>query len=199
MAIQQYLNTTQVFTAEDFRRAFPDSVTDRNLLVRAVGNGRVDRLRRGLYVSRAEAYLHAKASAFDIAAKAAGDAVFCLLSALQLHGVLHNVSFRTMFYTAHKIARFEYDRQEYWPIRRPAAPIEVRSLLTLAGRRYQVTTKEQTLVDCLDRVRLAGGPENTLRSVGGFRQFDMNHLLGIAERSTNSLRARLGWVLQAKA
>lgn len=52
MAIQGYLSSTQVFSADDFRRVFDGSRTDRNLLNRAVRNGRVDRPRRGLYVSK---------------------------------------------------------------------------------------------------------------------------------------------------
>jgi predicted transcriptional regulator of viral defense system len=62
-----------------------------------------------------------------------------------------------------------------------------------------VTTREQTMVDCLDRVALAGGAENTLRSVGGFRHIDAEAALAIAARSSASTRARLGWVLEVKA
>jgi predicted transcriptional regulator of viral defense system len=71
--------------------------------------------------------------------------------------------------------------------------------LTPAGRRYQVTTREQTLVDCLARLRQAGGPENVLRSVGGFRHIDAAGAIGIAWRASATTRARLGWVLEAKA
>ncbi|MCL2463861.1 MAG: hypothetical protein FWF28_02165 [Micrococcales bacterium] len=201
MAIQEYLNTHQVFTADDFRRAFPASRTNRNLLNRAVTNGHVDRPKRGLYVSRVGAYSRSSASPFDVALKAADDAVFCFTSALQLHGVLHNVAFLTQFYTARKVAPFDYADQEYRPIRLPSSQaIAALGLFTPTGHRYQVTTREQTLVDCLDRVSLAGGPENTLRSIAGFRHLDVDAVVEIAERcSSASLQARLGWVLEAMA
>ncbi|MDR2381313.1 MAG: hypothetical protein LBE08_09115, partial [Bifidobacteriaceae bacterium] len=103
------------------------------------------------------------------------------------------------FYTARDITAFDYAGQQYRPLGFPAAPVKAESLLTPAGRRYRVTTREQTLVDCLGRLALAGGPENALRSVGGFRHVDQGGLLALAEASSASLRARLGWVLQAKA
>ncbi|MCL1840723.1 MAG: hypothetical protein FWF75_03085 [Propionibacteriaceae bacterium] len=199
MAIQEYLSANHVFDADDFRRAFPGSRTDRNLLNRAVAAGKVDRPKRGLYISKTGRFTGAQASPFDVAVKAADDVVFCLLSALQLHGVLHNVAFRTQFYTAHKVAPFVYAGQEYRPIAMPPRAPVVQGLLTPAGRRYQVTTREQTLVDCLDRIGSAGGPENVLRSVGGFRRIDASAVTEIALQSSASTRARLGWTLEAEA
>jgi predicted transcriptional regulator of viral defense system len=199
MAIQEYLSANQVFSADDFRRAFADSRTDRNLLNRAVRAGRVGRPKRGLYVSRVGPFSRSQPSPFDVAAKAAEDTVFCLLSALQLHGVSHNVAFRTQFYTARKVTPFGYEGQEYTPVALPKRRPLTQGLLTPAGRRYQVTTREQTLVDCLNRIALAGGSENALRSVGGFRHLNAETAAGIAARSSASTRARLGWVLAAKA
>jgi len=199
VAIQEYLGTNQVFTADDFRRAFPDSVTDRNLLTRAVLAGQVDRPKRGLYVSKTGQFSHTQPSPLDVAAKATGDAVFCYLSALQIHGVLHNVAFRTQFYTARKIASFEYAGQSYQAIRLPNTAPQTQSILAPTGRRYAVTTREQTLIDCLDRLALAGGPENALRSISGFRHIDIDVVLEIAAGRSSSLRARLGWVLQIQA
>jgi predicted transcriptional regulator of viral defense system len=199
VAIQEYLSANQVFSAGDFRRAFPGSRTDRNLLNRAVAAGRVGRPKRGLYTSRVGPFSRSQASPFDVASKAADDVVFCLLSALQLHGVAHNAVFRTQFYTAHKVAPFAYEGQEFAPMALPKHRIDSVGLLSPSGVRYRVTTREQTVVDCLDRVPLAGGVENVLRSVGGFRHLDAEAAIGIAGRFCASTRARLGWVLQAKA
>ena len=57
-----------------FARTFPDSQTDRNLLSRAVRRGGVERVRRGLYVSRTGQFSHSEASPLDIAAAVAPDA-----------------------------------------------------------------------------------------------------------------------------
>jgi predicted transcriptional regulator of viral defense system len=199
MAIQEYLETHHVFSAADFAEAFPGSHTDRNLLTRAVTSGRVDHPKRGLYVSKTGPYSRVHTNPLDVASKACEDAVFCFLTALQIHGVLHNITQRNQFYTAHKVAPFTYDGQDYSPVRRSGRLIASQGLLTSTGHRYQVTTTEQTLVDCLDRPNLAGGPENLLRSIGGFRYLDLDKLMCIAENYSASLRARLGWVLETKA
>jgi len=199
VAIQEYLSTHEVFTADEFRRDFPGSVTDRNLLTRAIRAGKVDRLKRGLYVSKTGPFSRNLVNPLDVAVKASDDAVFCYLSALQIHGVLHNVVFRTQFYSAHKVVAFEYAGQEFQVIRSPSVTPLQQGVLLQSGRRYQVTTREQTLVDCLGRLELAGGPENVLRSVGGFRHIDIDTLLGIASSRSSSLRARLGWVLEQRA
>jgi predicted transcriptional regulator of viral defense system len=77
--------------------------------------------------------------------------------------------------------------------------MDSQGLLTPSGHRYQVTTIEQTIIDCLNRLNLAGGPENLLRSIGGFHYLDATELLRIAEPYSASLRARLGWVLETNA
>lgn len=199
MAIREYLSTHHVFTADEFRHAFAGSVTDRNLLTRAVLAGQVDRPKRGLYVSKTGPFSRTGVNPLDLAAKAAEDAVFGFLSALQLHGVLHNVAFRTQLYTAHKVAPFEYAGQAYQPIRQSNPAPLTQGILTPSGHRYPVTTREQTLVDCLSRLGVAGGAENVLRSVGGFRHLDIDALLQIAATHSSSLRARLGWVLEKQA
>ena len=199
MAIQEFLSAKQVFNSSDFRQAFPDSQTDRNLLTRAVATGKVDRVRRGLYVSRSGAFVHSQPSPFDVVAAAANDAIFCFLSALQLHGVLHNVVRKTQFFTDHKATAFEYANHAYQPIHHPTDSVQVQNLLTPVGKRYRVTTKEQTAIDCLSRPALAGGIENLLRSLGGFTRLGTNQLLPIVNSSPISVRARLGWVLETKA
>lgn len=92
MAIEGFLETRQVFTSAEFARAFPDSQTDRNLLSRAVRNRRVERVRRGVYVSKAGPFRRTSADPFLIAVALAEDAVFAYASALQLHGALHNLT-----------------------------------------------------------------------------------------------------------
>lgn len=198
MAIQDFLDSRQVFTAAEFSRAFPGSQTDRNLLSRAAKNGRVERVRRGTYVSKAGQFSRSKASPFDVAAAVADDAVFAYTSALQLHGTLHNLTNQTQFFTTHKLASFAYDGQDYLPYRFRRRNMESQSLFTASGKAYRVTTREQTLVDCLIRPGLAGGPENVLRSFSGFNYLDAAKVAELAADATLSARARIGWVLQTR-
>ncbi|MEZ5085621.1 MAG: type IV toxin-antitoxin system AbiEi family antitoxin [Tessaracoccus sp.] len=198
MAIQGFLGSRQVFTAAEFSLAFPGSQTDRNLLSRAVANKQVDRVRRGTYVSKTGQFSHSKASPFDVAVAVAEDAVFAYTSALQLHGALHNLTNQTQFFSTHKLASFAYDGQEYLSYRPGDRRVASQSLFTVSGKAYRVTTREQTLVDCLVRPGLAGGPENVLRSLSGFAHVDAAKVAKLAADTTFSARARIGWVLETR-
>jgi len=198
MAIQEFLDTHHVFTLAQFTQEFPTGVTDRNLLARATQSGNVDIVRRGVYVSKVGQYAHAQADPFDVALAIADDAIFCYMSALQLHGVLHNLVNLTQFYTAHRIPPFSYARLNYRPYRYPKPTPDTQSILTFSGYQYPVTTKEQTLIDCLVHPGLAGGPENLLRSLSSFTYLDRNRLETQSQNLSRNTCAKLGWVLEAK-
>jgi len=198
MAIKTYLDSHQVFNAHDFALAFPNSQTDRNLLSRAVRAGKVERERRGLYVSRCGRFAGARANSLDVALGAADDAVFGYLTAFQLHGVAHNVATLTQFYTKRRIASFQCDGQSYAPYYIGERQLDTISVLTAMGLAYRVTTREQTLIDCLARPSLAGGPENVLRALAGLSYIDGDKVGVLAQGIGHSGRARLGWVLEAR-
>jgi predicted transcriptional regulator of viral defense system len=198
VAIRSFLETHEVFTSDDFTRVFGDSQTDRNLLSRAVRKGRVEQVRRGLDVSRAGRFAYARCEPFDIASAWVGDAVFGYLSALQLHGVLHNVVFRTQFFTGCRLASFRDDGRDYLPYWREAGTFESEPLLMRSGRTYQVTTREQTLIDCLAKPGRAGGTENVLRSLAGLAYLDVDKVVTLVADVPRTVRARIGWVLQLR-
>jgi predicted transcriptional regulator of viral defense system len=198
VAIKEYLDTHEAFSIGDFERTFPGSQTDRNLLSRAVKRGVVDRPRRGLYVSRSGQFARRLADPLAVAAAVADDVVFCYLTALRLHGVAHDVTRVTHFYTRHRIAGFGYAGQVFVPHRLAGREVDAESLLTASGDSYRVTTREQTVVDCLTRPALAGGPEHLLRGLGAFTYLDVPKLPKLADAAGPSTVARLGWVAQTK-
>jgi len=198
MALQEFLANTQVFTSHDIARAFPDSQTDRNLLTRAVQRGGVERVRRGLYVSKTGPFSHTRTDPFDIANAVAADATFCLMSALQLQGVSHDLVNRIQFYSHQHISPFGYDGFAYEPHRLNGQGIATQSVFTSSGKVFQATTREQTLVDCLVQLTAAGGPEHLLRSLSGFTFLDAATAVRLTDSASLTVKARLGWVLEAK-
>ena len=198
VAINDFLNTHHVFNRSEFNAAFAGSITDKNLLTRAIASGKIEKVRRGLYVSRADRFKDIKPSSYDIATKVTDDAVLCYLSALQLHGVLHNITSRTQFYTQRRIPDFEYDGQSYRPLAFGNRQIISESKLIPGRGIYKTTSKEQTIVDCLYRAPLAGGPENVLRSFSGFTYLLPDLALKAVLQTNKSTVARLGWVFDKK-
>lgn len=198
MAIKDYLNKHHVFNMRDFRGVFSESVTDFNLLARAVKNGKVDRVRNGLFVSRAERFFDVEPSPFVIAEKAVDDALFCYMAALQLHGFLHNAINCTQFFTRHRLPRFIYGNHIFTPFLLVDKPVESQRLMSRESGSFLVTTKEQTIIDCLFHLNLAGGPENLLRSLAAVSYLDVDKAVRLAEKTNKSTCARLGWVLEAR-
>ncbi|MDR1431348.1 MAG: hypothetical protein LBI99_04430 [Propionibacteriaceae bacterium] len=199
MAIKEYLDTHEVFNIGDFERAFPGSQSDRNLLSRAVGRGAVARPRRGLYVSKSGRFTHSVADPLEVAAAMTDDAAFCYLTALQLYGVAHDVTYRTHFYTRYEVAGFSYAGQVYKPHQLRNRSVDTQKLFTGSGKAYWVTTREQTLIDCLARPSLAGGPEHLLRAVGAFAYLDIDKVHELASAVNRSTQARLCWLLEVKS
>jgi len=199
VAIREFLATRQAFSAEEFAARFPDSQTDRNLLTRAVRRGTVEKVRRGVYVSKTGRFEGTTVDPFDVALAVAPDAVFCYDSALQLLGIAHNLTNRVQFFSADRITSFSYDGTRYLPHQANERQRLSRNVLTSEGRGYRVTTKEQTLVDCLINVANAGGPDNLLRSLSGLARLDSGIIVEVAATAAHSARARLGWVLETKS
>jgi predicted transcriptional regulator of viral defense system len=193
----EFLNKHHVFNIQEFKRELPVSATNTNLLSRAAASGKVERIRRGLYVSRSARFADTEPSSVVIASKSVDDAVFCLMTALQLHGALHNLVNLTQFYTSHRLPAFSYQSHRFTPIVADGNA-DIQLLFLAEYGSVPVTTREQTLVDCLDRVGLSGGPENLLRSLSLFSYMDAAKAVALAQKAGKGVCSRLGWVLQAK-
>lgn len=192
MAVSSMLETKHVFAVSDV------SKTDRNLLVRAVMQGKADRVRRGVYVSRSGQFASAAPDPVEIAMTVCPDAIFCYLTALQLHGVEHNISFTTQFYTAGTRKSFGYQERDYVPYRPPQEVLSNEVNFAL-GRTCAVTSREQTIIDTLATPARAGGVENVIRSISGFPYVDFDLLISLAATASQTLIARLGWLLEVMA
>jgi predicted transcriptional regulator of viral defense system len=198
MSVRRYLETTPVFTITEFKEQFP-TVTSYNLLVRAEKAGRITRVRRGLYVSNTGRYIDTQQNRYRIAAKLAEDTVFAYQSALALLGVAHNVTFLVQYYSKEKIKTFSFQGNSYKQYTIPTnSEIDVQTLNSASYGDIVVTTKEQTLIDCLSYVGRAGGAEALLRSLSGFPYMDIKKVVAQSVNCSQSTIARIGWVLEQK-
>lgn len=67
------------------------------------------------------------------------------------------------------------------------------------GLRTVVTTREQTVVDCLSYPDRCGGIEEALMSISLFPDIDAEALRKLVFEKSASLAARTGWLLERKA
>lgn len=196
MKFREYIETHQAFTAEDVY-AVATTATARTLLHRALKSGDIERARRGVYVSKTGKFRGEAPDPFLVATTADPDAVFSWHSALVAHGVAHNVGFECSFRSSAVRSSFEYGGIRYVPYNAGDAPLTQ----VMRARSYgavAVTTREQTIADCLAHPGRAGGIEEVLRSCSAFPYIDADALVGLLEDAPAALCARAGWLLEAK-
>jgi predicted transcriptional regulator of viral defense system len=125
---------------------------------------------RGVYVSRAGQFSEVEPDPYLVAAAVSHDVVMVYHTALELHGLAHSPSRRVQFTSSRLSPRFAYRDFEYERYQRPALPDsdEDAASTTLVARPQgvvRVTTRERTLVDCINHVALSGGRAAVSRSL----------------------------------
>ena len=125
-------------------------------------------------------------------------AVISFHSALEAHGVAHNVGSVCQFRSASIKSAFEYSGISYVPF--PLAnDLPAQSVRGRNGLRTVVTTREQTVVDRLSYPDRCGGIEEALMSISLFPYIDAEALRKLVSEKSASLAARTGWLLERKA
>lgn len=205
MSVQGYLEQHSVFTLDEFRDEMGSGHTAYNLLTRAVRQGIADRVMRGVYVSRAGRFSRDEPDPYLVAAAISSDAVMVYHSALELHGLAHSPSRRVQFTTTQTTPDFTYRDFEfrlYHPPRSlsPDDAIQSTTLVSRPGGVVRVTTRERTLVDCVNHMDRSGGSEEVLRSLSALPYVDASNVLAyLRELQSTTAAARVGWLLEQRA
>ena len=197
MKFSGYISKHQVFATAELLAACDSPAAAEEQLRLAVRSGSVERVRRGLLVSNYGRFEGVAVDPFAVAMAADSDAVVSYHSACEVHGVAHNVSFACQFRSDRVRTPFAFRGVDYVPCGSvgDAASKPVRS----GDASVRVATREQTIVDCLDRPGLAGGVEEAVRSVSAFAYIDPEALLGIVRGKSAATASRVGWLLSSKA
>ncbi len=196
MKFAEFIEKHHIFTTAGLFSTVESSKAAREQLRLAVKKGTVKSVRRGLYVSQKGYFEGKEPNPFRVAWVADSECVFFLHSALELYGVSHNVFFECAFQSAQVLKGFSFGSVHYKPF--PKRNISQTQLMHREDFSFRVTTKEQTLLDCLERPSYAGGLEEVLRSVSAFIYLDFEALEELAQNASDTLCARLGWLLEVK-
>lgn len=195
MKFKDYIASHQAFTTEDVY-VIAAREAAHTQLQRAVKSGEVERMRRGVYVSKTGKFTGEAPDPFLVARTADPEAVISYHSALVAHGVAHNVGFECSFRSAKVRSPFEYGGVRYVPYDLGDSP-RTQAMRSKSYGTVSVTTREQTLVDCLTNPGRAGGMEEVVRSCSAFPYLDVDALLGILGSAPVAVVARTGWLLEA--
>jgi len=193
---KSFFATHPVFTQAEFVEARLERRSSRrtsnNLLVRYVENGRLLRVRRGLYASVPEGGDPSRFTPdpYLVATRLRDDAVVAYHTALAFHGKAYSDWRRVQYVTASRPKPFTFRGIEFVGIQ---APLAVRRLPDLggevlrrphAGGEVRVTSLERCLVDVLHAPTHGGGWEEI------WRCFEMVEFLNLEAVIRYALRLR---------
>lgn len=205
MSVQTYLEKHPVFTLDEFRDEMGTGHSAYNLLTRAIRQGRADRVMRGVFVSRAGRFADEEPDPYLVAAAVATDVVMVYHSALELNGLAHSPSRRVQFVTLRTLPGFAYRDFEFRRYKPPKSlstsdSVQSTTLLRRPDGVVRVTTRERTLVDCVNRMDLSGGLEEASRSLAALPYVDASNVLAyLRELRSPTAVARTGWFLEQRA
>ena len=189
------ISTTQVFTSATLLEAVGGQQATLVSLSRATKDGKVHKVRKGLYVSNSGRFIGLAANPYLIAQTFRPDAAFVYHSALALQGVSHSLSNRVQFMAPGKPVSFVYNGVVFQCYSNYSEK-DTQSLAAKAYGTVRVTTREQTLIDCFSRVGRSGGAEEVMRSLNGFAYLDVAIIVEKAASMPASVVSRIGWYLE---
>lgn len=199
MKFKDYIDRTHAFTVSQLVESCGMSDSSvKTTLRRAVAARQIERARRGVYVSKSGRFAAAEVDSFELLFAIDPEAVVSFHSALEVHDVAHNAGSTCQFRSAAIKSAFEYSGVSYIPF--PLANgLPTQSMRGRGGLRTTVTTREQTIVDCLSHPDRCGGIEEALMSISLFPYVDAEALKELVSDKSASLAARTGWLLERKA
>ena len=199
MKFKEYIDRTHVFTVSQLAESCEISDSSvKTTLRRAVAAEQIERARRGVYVSKSGRFAAAEIDSFELVFAIDPKAVISFHSSLEVHGVAHNVGSICQFRSAAIKSAFAYSGISYTPFP-PADGLSTQSVRSRDGLRTTVTTREQTIADCLSHPDRCGGIEEALMSISLFPYIDAEALKDLVSDKSTSLAARTGWLLERKA
>ncbi|MCK4546959.1 MAG: type IV toxin-antitoxin system AbiEi family antitoxin domain-containing protein [Candidatus Eisenbacteria sp.] len=209
MKLNDFFATHPVFTTNELKkflaaRGSHNSWTRKALLAYHLKQGRVRRVRRGLYctVPPGASPVDCPVDAFVLAAKSTDDAVLAYHTALELHGRAYSVHHRLLYLTAKRLPPWSFRSLRFRSVLFPKVLRDKNQeefgvdVVWRENVDIRVTSLERTLVDVLDRLDLGGGLTEAWQSLESVEFFDLEKVVEytlLLENGTTA--ARVGFFL----
>jgi predicted transcriptional regulator of viral defense system len=197
MKFSEYISHNQVFTTENLLSEADSRASAKQQLKLAAASGAVKKVRRGLYVSNYGRFEDVQVDPFVIVAALDPNAVISYHSALEAHGVAHNVGFECHFRTDVAKTAFTYEGVTFVPHAKGNF-VHVQRARNKSFQCIKVTTREQTIIDCFKYPEFSGGIEEVVRSLSAFPYINIATLMELLKHESASVCARVGLLLQLK-
>lgn len=198
MKFSEYISTHHVFLTRDLLKNADSEMAAKQQLKLALASNTVERVRRGLYASNAGRFEGTGVDPYEVVTALDTNVVLSYHSALEAHGVAHNVGFECHFRTNVAKTPFTFHDVRYIPHAAKSGLMTQR----IRGKAFGsvlATSREQTFVDCLKHPDWSGGIEEVVRSLSAMPYLDSVRVSDLAMAESASMAARVGWLLEEKA
>ncbi len=189
----------KVFTLGDVKNRYKGRNTpgSLNLLIHnSKAHGYIGSVKKGLYYTIPHGFSveDYKADKYLIASRLSPAAVIAYHSALEFHGVAQSVFNQVFVLTRARMANLDFQGTQFTGV---IGHLNFGCMnLMREGVAIRVTDRERTLVDCIDRLRYAGGLEEYFKSAEGFPSINFQRIEEYLKRYKKiNLYAKVGFLL----
>jgi predicted transcriptional regulator of viral defense system len=206
--ISVFWETHPVFTIEDLRKFLNLQNPDRkvsDIILHNKRMGRIGTIKTGLYyvIRPGQTTDTTQVDPFLLTAKLSSDSILAFHTSLDLLGFGHSL-FNTFYYYSTKCnPAYRYRNNHYRCILQPEILQKKMSIsfgiekVERSGIKLNITGKDRTLVDVLEKPQFSGGFEETFRSLEKIPYIQTDIILQYLDlREQKNLFARVGYFLE---
>jgi predicted transcriptional regulator of viral defense system len=187
------LHKMKLFSLQDVSRMTNNVNTAKSLLAAGIKNKTICRVKMNLYAVTDLATLRCAANKYEIASHISDNGYVAYHSAMEYHGHGHQLFNEVSVITPYAFRAFEFEGLTY--IRRQPT-ISEGVMTPLMNSMVRVTDLERTIVDCIDRMKYAGGLEELLNNLSSIAYVDESRLVHyLSAYQKASLYQKTGFLL----
>lgn len=189
----------EIFTFNHALKYSTASITSLSrLLNKYINQNKILKIRDGLYYVVPLNKPSVTPNPYKISGSLTADYYLGYHTALELHGVAYT-TFNTKYTVAVKLPKpFSYNGIIYQCVK--ALNNDTKTgieKLTVDNLTINVSDRERTLIDCLDRLNYSGGIEEAVKSLRNFPSLNFNNLYKyLAKLNRKILFSKTGWLIQ---
>lgn len=180
------------FTLQDVQTIIQNKKTVESMLFQYVKRGWIRRIKKNYYVAMDLVNESPVCNRYEIAVKHHSSNYIAYHSALEYYAYNNQIFHEVVYCGEIKTTDFEFDGTSYHFVKS-------RSKIQIEEKYdgIRVTSLERTIVDCIDRMDLAGGIEEVYRALASIRHVDERKIIEILDAYDKKvLYQRAGYILE---
>ena len=187
------LHGMKLFSLKDVAILTGNENTAKSLLAAGIRNETICRIRTNLYAVTDLATGQCAANKYEIASNISDSACVAYHAAMEYHGLGHQLFNEMSVISTSTFRTFEFEGVTYI---RHQPKIQEGVMVPVMNTKVKVTDLERTVIDCIDRIKYAGGLEELLNNFTSVAYIDETKLKTYLDAyGKSSLYQKAGFLL----